>query len=68
MADHRAADWPDRPEQVVQVRDRQRHLAVGARSGRGVVDAQGAVDDRIFTVGAQVDERHRRILGGQSAA
>ena len=42
---------------------RQRHLAVGAGGARGFVDAQRAVDDGKFGVGAQVDEGHAVIVG-----
>jgi hypothetical protein len=49
----------DRTEQVREVRQRQRRLTVGPRRGGGIVDAQRAVDDRVFAVQAQVDERHR---------
>jgi hypothetical protein len=46
----------DGPEQVVQVGDRQRRLAVGRRGLDDVVDAVGAVDDGELGVQAQVDE------------
>ena len=48
----------DRPEDVGQVGDRHRHLAVGRRGRHRLVDAQAAVDDRELGVGAQVDEGH----------
>ena len=48
----------DRAEQVVQVGDRARRLRVVARRGHRIVDAQGAVDDGEFAVGAQVNEGH----------
>ena len=52
-----------RAEQVVQVGDGQRHLAVGARGLGGSVDAQHAVDDGKLAVRAQVDEGHAVIVG-----
>jgi hypothetical protein len=62
----------DRAEQVVQVGDGQRHLAVGLGRRGGIVDAQGAVDDGVFGVQAQVDEgrdtRGRADGTGGSAA
>ena len=52
-----------RAEQVVQVGDGQRRLAVGARRSGGLVDAQHAIDDGEFGVGAQVHEGHSVIVG-----
>jgi hypothetical protein len=48
----------DRAEQVAEVGDRERALAVGGGGGDGVVDPERAVDDRILGVRAQVDEGH----------
>ncbi len=57
-----------RAEQVVQVGDGQRHLAVVARGTGGGVDAQHAVDDRELAVRAQVNEGHAGIVGSVAAA
>jgi hypothetical protein len=48
----------DRAEEVADIGDRQRRLAI--RSGRrdDAVDAQRAVDDRVLGVRAQVNESH----------
>ena len=56
----------DRAEQVAEVGDRQRPLAVGGRGGHGLVDAQGSVDDRELGVDAQVDEGHGRHFRDRS--
>ena len=48
----------DGAEQVAEVGDGERALAVGGRGGDGVVDPQGAVDDRKLGVRAQVNEGH----------
>ncbi len=53
----------DRTEQVRQVGDRERPLPIGRGRRDRIVDPQGAVDDRILGVRAQVNEGHRRILG-----
>jgi hypothetical protein len=45
----------DGPEQVVQVRDPQRRLAIVGRGLDDLVDAVGAVDDGELGVQAQVD-------------
>ncbi len=52
-----------RTEQVVQVGDGQRHLAIGTRGLGGSVDAQHAVDHGILAVHAQMDEGHAVIVG-----
>jgi hypothetical protein len=46
----------DRAEQIAQVGDGQRGLAVGRRGADDVIDAVGAVDDGEFGVQAQVDK------------
>ena len=51
----------DAAEQVVQVGDRQRRLAVGRRGLDGFVDAVGAIDDGKFGVQAQVN-KHSAIV------
>ena len=56
-----------RAEQVVQVGDGQRHLAVGARGLGGGVDAQHAVDHGELAVRAQMDEGHALIVGSAIA-
>ena len=56
----------DAAEQVVQVGDRQRRLAVGGRSLDDFVDAIGAVDDGKLGVQAQVDEHPDIVENGGS--
>ena len=51
----------DGAEQVVQVGDGQRRLAVGRGGLDDFVDAVGAVDDGEFGVQAQVDEHGTRL-------
>ncbi len=58
----------DGAEQVGEVGDGERRLAVGARRGGRVGDAQGTVDDRELGVRAQVDEAHRGIVGSRPRA
>ena len=53
----------DRAEQVVEIGDRAGALPVLPGGGDRVVDAQGAVDDGVFGVGAQMDEGHAGIVG-----
>jgi hypothetical protein len=53
----------DGAEQVAEIGDGQRGLAVGSRRGHHVIDAVGAVDDGEFGVQAQMGE-HRAILEG----
>ena len=54
----------DAAEQVAQVGDGQRRLAIGRGRLDGFVDAVGAVDDGEFGVQAQVDE-HGCIVGNR---
>ena len=53
----------DGAKQVGQVGDGQSRLTIAPRRGDGIVDTQGAVDDRELGVRAQVDEGHRGIVG-----
>jgi len=48
----------DGTEQVAQIGDRQRRLAIGARGAHRIAHTQRAVDDRVFGVRAQMDEVH----------
>ena len=57
-----------RAEQVGQVGDAQRHLAVALGRRRDVVDAKRAVDDGELGVGTQVNESHAPIVGSRAGA
>ncbi len=54
---------PHGGKQVVEIGDRQRPLPVASSRGHHVVHAQGAVNDGVFSVGAEMDVGHRGILG-----
>ncbi len=60
----------DHPEQVGQIGQRERWLAVLRRMRHRIVDARNAIDDRVFAVETQMDEgrRSRRIHGGDFTA
>ena len=51
----------DRAKHVVQIGQGHGRLAIAGRSGYGVIDADGAIDDREFGVEAEVD-KHPGIL------
>ena len=53
----------DRAEEIADVGDGQRTLAVGSGGGDRVVDPERSVDDRKLGVRAQMNESHRPILG-----
>ncbi|OIQ73339.1 hypothetical protein GALL_450260 [mine drainage metagenome] len=53
---------PHGREQVVEIGDRQRALAIARGCGHHIVHPQCAVDNGILGVGAQVDVRHGCIL------
>jgi hypothetical protein len=52
----------DRAEQVAQVGNAQGQLPVVLGCGHRIVDPQGAIDDGVFGVQAQVNKTHRGIV------
>jgi hypothetical protein len=57
----------DRAEEIADIGDGERALAVGGGRSHCVVDPERPIDDRILGMRAQVNEGHRPILGSAAA-